>query len=127
MRALGCRGFLLGQHLPVAHATSGLGGPRQAGVSYAALQALQTRAQLVNSIKEPSVDSPQAWLAHLGSWPQTSPTWKPRTPGSPGEPWGQCPLKDRGRVLVSFTSLGGWASTGLDPKPSGPVAGEGAS
>lgn len=126
---MGCRDSCWDSTYPVAHATSEALGARQAGVSYAALPALQTRAQLVSSIKEPSVDSPQAWLAHLGSLaPNLTHLEATDARGPGGALRAQCPLKDRGRVLVQLhLPLGAGQAQRLDPKPSGPVAGEGAS
>lgn len=86
----GCRDSRWDSTYPVADDTAEALGAWQAGVSYAALPALQTRAQLVSPTKEPTVDlspsltRPPTWAP----WPQTSPTWKPRTPGAPGGPCG---------------------------------------
>ena len=88
-----------GATYPVAHAASEALGAGQAGISHAALPALQTRTQRVSTHREPSGDPSPARLAHLGSLgANLTHLVTADTRGSGGALRAQSPLKDRQTV-----------------------------
>lgn len=76
---------------PVTHAAAEALGAWQAGGPQATLPALQTETSW--SAPQGAQQGPPCPVGPPGltghkSWPQTSPTWKPRMPGAPGGPCG---------------------------------------